>query len=117
MTTYDVINERKNKMLTIAYNCFSFANSLQSSTTSGNSEDNSDANDEKWLCQYMLGKISEKRKEEPKIYLNYYLMIINRNIVKEINMIIVIYAYCGRPPNGSKKTGKKISLRLLYQMK
>ncbi|XP_046803424.1 calcineurin-binding protein cabin-1-like isoform X3 [Lucilia cuprina] len=75
--TYDVINERKNKMLTIAYNCFSFANSLQSSTTSGNSEDNSDANDEKWLCQYMLGKISEKRKEEPKIYLNYYLMAAN----------------------------------------
>ncbi|XP_037822431.1 calcineurin-binding protein cabin-1-like, partial [Lucilia sericata] len=74
---YSIINERKNKMLTIAYNCFSFANSLQSSTTSGNSEDNSDANDEKWLCQYMLGKISEKRKEEPKVYLNYYLMAAN----------------------------------------
>ncbi|XP_065356225.1 calcineurin-binding protein cabin-1-like [Calliphora vicina] len=75
--TFAIINERKNKMLTIAYNCFSFANSLQSSTSSGNSEDNADANDEKWLCQYMLGKISEKRKEEPKVYLNYYLMAAN----------------------------------------
>lgn len=61
-------------MLTIAFNCFSLANSLQYSVTSG-SEDNADANDEKWLCQYMLGKISEKRKEQPTIYLNHYLMV------------------------------------------
>lgn len=83
-----VINERKEKTLSIAYNCFKLANSLQnapSPTTAiaangANTEDNNDdddGNDEKWLCQYMLGKISEKRKEEPKVYLNHYLMAAN----------------------------------------
>lgn len=64
-------------MLTIAFNCFSLANSLQHSVTTNSNDINSEenANDEKWLCQYMLGKISEKRKEDPKIYLNHYLLV------------------------------------------
>lgn len=37
------------------------------------SDDEEEGQDEKWLYYYMLGKISEKRKESPEKYLDYYL--------------------------------------------
>ncbi|KAL9928106.1 uncharacterized protein LOC119640346 isoform X1 [Glossina fuscipes] len=75
MEKFSNVEEKKTRMLNIAFNCFSYATSLQNTTACP--EENADANDEKWLCQYMLGKISEKRKEEPKVYLNHYLMAAN----------------------------------------
>lgn len=71
-----VLEERRTKLLNIAQQCFSVTNSLQNSQTVSADESN-DSNDEKWLCQYMLGKISEKRQEEPKQYLNHYLLAAN----------------------------------------
>ncbi|XP_037928084.1 calcineurin-binding protein cabin-1-like [Teleopsis dalmanni] len=72
MEEFSSIEERKEKMLEIAYNCFSLANTLQN-----NADENIDTHDEKWLCQYMLGKVAEKRKEAPKVFLNYYLTAAN----------------------------------------
>ncbi|XP_013099300.2 calcineurin-binding protein cabin-1 [Stomoxys calcitrans] len=72
----DDVEQRKEHMLNIAQNCFTLTNSIQNSTLS-QMDDGSDSNDEKWLCQYMLGKIAEKRKQEPKIYLTHYLSAAN----------------------------------------
>uniref|UniRef100_T1PHJ2 TPR repeat protein n=1 Tax=Musca domestica TaxID=7370 RepID=T1PHJ2_MUSDO len=83
------LNERKLKLLNIAHNCFTITNNIQNSpsvaaaaaaaaTASGaDSSDQHDSNDEKWLCQYMLGKISEKRNEDPSVYINNYLSAAN----------------------------------------
>lgn len=64
-------------MLNISYNCFSYVTTLQNSTcrVPVDLTENNDVNDEKWLCHYMLGKIAEKRKEDPNVYLNHYLMV------------------------------------------
>ncbi|XP_075169816.1 calcineurin-binding protein cabin-1-like [Haematobia irritans] len=70
------VDKRKDNLLNIAQNCFSFTSSLQNSSLAV-MEDCNDTNDEKWLCQYMLGKIAEKRKQEPKLYLTHYLSAAN----------------------------------------
>ncbi|XP_030383316.1 calcineurin-binding protein cabin-1-like isoform X2 [Scaptodrosophila lebanonensis] len=64
--------EKQEKMMSIAYNCFSVASTLQCSESLA-----TDTNDEKWLCHYMLGKISEKQAKHPADYLNYYLTASN----------------------------------------
>ncbi|XP_073826591.1 calcineurin-binding protein cabin-1-like [Musca autumnalis] len=68
------LEAKKLKLLNIAHNCFTITNSIQNSTAE---DQNADSNDEKWLCQYMLGKISEKRKEDPRVYINNYLSAAN----------------------------------------
>lgn len=65
-------------MLSTSYNCFSYVTTLQNSPSKNSGElleNNNDMNDEKWLCHYMLGKIAEKRREDPGVYLNHYLMV------------------------------------------
>lgn len=42
------------------------------STDDGDKSKKSD-DDEKWLYHYMLGKVSEKRKESPNTYIEHYL--------------------------------------------
>ncbi|CAD6997869.1 unnamed protein product [Ceratitis capitata] len=71
-----MLQARKGRVLNIAHNCFSLAAALQN-TEEAESDDNEDSHEEKWLCQYMLGKIAEKQKEHPKTYLNFYLKAAN----------------------------------------
>ncbi|XP_014102649.2 calcineurin-binding protein cabin-1 [Bactrocera oleae] len=71
-----LLQTRKGRVLNIAHNCFSLAAALQN-TEQTESEENEDSHEEKWLCQYMLGKIAEKQKEHPKTYLNFYLKAAN----------------------------------------
>lgn len=76
---FSAIEEKKTNMLNTSYNCFSYVTTLQNTPTktSAESPENNDVNDEKWLCHYMLGKIAEKRKEDPSVYLKHYLMVCN----------------------------------------
>lgn len=74
MEQFAFTEARKEKYLELAFNCFSKADKCYKS---GIKEDNDDGHDDKWLNQYMLGKISEKRKENPKVYLNHYLRASN----------------------------------------
>uniref|UniRef100_A0A0A1X5G6 Calcineurin-binding protein cabin-1 n=1 Tax=Zeugodacus cucurbitae TaxID=28588 RepID=A0A0A1X5G6_ZEUCU len=71
-----LLQTRKGRALNISHNCFSLAAALQN-TEQTESEENEDSHEEKWLCQYMLGKIAEKQKEHPKTYLNFYLKAAN----------------------------------------
>lgn len=74
---FSAIEEKKSKMLNLSYSSFSYVTKLLNNANRIASDvaDSSDVNDEKWLCHYMLGKIAEKRKEDPKVYLNHYLMV------------------------------------------
>ncbi|XP_067620884.1 calcineurin-binding protein cabin-1-like isoform X2 [Eurosta solidaginis] len=73
-----LLQARKGRVLNISNNCFSLAAALQNSEeTEDFEEENEDAHEEKWLCQYMLGKIAEKQKDHPKTYLNCYLQAAN----------------------------------------
>ena len=64
MERFECIEEKKEQCLKIASNCF---NTVEMST------ELDDSHDEKWLYQYMLGKIAEKRKESPDILLTHYI--------------------------------------------
>lgn len=68
------MEEKKEKFLKIAYDCFTIAAGLQS-ISENREEDDLESHDEKWLNQYMLGKIAEKRKGQPEIYMNHYLKV------------------------------------------
>lgn len=61
------MEEKKEQCLKIASECFTTVDQSQHNTESD------DGHDERWLHHYMLGKISEKRKEQPDIQLNHYI--------------------------------------------
>lgn len=67
MERFRVLETRKDEMLAIAANCFSSANRIFM-TYDGIDE----IQDDRWLCQYMLAKIAEKRNEDPPIFLGHY---------------------------------------------
>lgn len=71
------MEEKKEQCLKIAYDCFTtvdqdknFQNTDPDLDKSRNGEN---SHDEKWLYHYMLGKISEKRKEQPNVILEHYV--------------------------------------------
>ncbi len=51
-------------MLELAGHCFTKA-----------SECEGDGDGEEWLVQYMLGKVSEKRRTKPGVYLGHYMEV------------------------------------------
>ncbi|XP_026271497.1 uncharacterized protein LOC113201787 isoform X2 [Frankliniella occidentalis] len=58
MEMFTKIEEEKDKMLAITEKCFKAAERLD--------------HDERWLQQFMLGKVAEKRGERPMIFLQHY---------------------------------------------
>ncbi|XP_070506790.1 calcineurin-binding protein cabin-1-like [Chironomus tepperi] len=73
MENFAALEERKEKFLNLSYKCFTeVSQPTFDMTTAKNSEDDEN-HDEKWYYSFMLGKIAEKRKEVPSIYLNLYL--------------------------------------------
>lgn len=68
MEDFEELEQRKEDMLNTAQASFIAANREASDFYA---EDK--AHDEKWLHFYMLGKISEKRGNAPREYLNYYI--------------------------------------------
>ncbi|XP_053696269.1 calcineurin-binding protein cabin-1-like [Sabethes cyaneus] len=72
----ELLEIRKKVYEDIAYKCFNMViNEItrgEGKTTHKSLESNNHE-DEKWLYYYMLGKITEKRKEQPVVYLTHYL--------------------------------------------
>lgn len=65
------MEQKKDECLTAASNCFNTVEEFVHRTDTDNDDDHQD-HDEKWLYHYMLGKIAEKRKEQPNIFLDHY---------------------------------------------
>ncbi len=64
------MEKKKDECLTAANDCF---NTVEEFVHRTDSEMDDDQNhDEKWLYHYMLGKIAEKRKDQPNIFLDHY---------------------------------------------
>uniref|UniRef100_A0A182K5N1 C2 domain-containing protein n=1 Tax=Anopheles christyi TaxID=43041 RepID=A0A182K5N1_9DIPT len=86
MESFALVETHKERCLDIAFTCFNKVSliklcynsssgdamdeqqQLQSSQENGHSHE-----DEIWLHHYMLGKIAEKKKEHPAVYLTHYL--------------------------------------------
>lgn len=70
------MENKKERCLKKAYDCFMTVDHDKSTLGSGldaeKQRNEDDSHDEKWLYHYMLGKISEKRKEPPSITLEHY---------------------------------------------
>ncbi|XP_055540519.1 calcineurin-binding protein cabin-1-like isoform X2 [Wyeomyia smithii] len=72
----DLLKIKKNVSENIAYKCFNLANidkAKKDVKETNKLEHNGHHEDEIWLYYYMLGKITEKRKEPPVVYLSHYL--------------------------------------------
>ncbi|XP_055915859.1 calcineurin-binding protein cabin-1-like [Eupeodes corollae] len=74
---FTAVEDRKENFLKIANDCFTKGDVMLQNQTEDENDDDNDSHDEKWLNQYMLGKIGEKRKEQPSIYMNHYLKAAN----------------------------------------
>ncbi|XP_069071255.1 calcineurin-binding protein cabin-1 isoform X3 [Pleurodeles waltl] len=57
------MEERRDGMLETSRQCFTSASHCEG-----------DGDEEEWLIHYMLGKIAEKQKQPPKVYLQHYKM-------------------------------------------
>ncbi|XP_063980045.1 calcineurin-binding protein cabin-1-like isoform X2 [Diachasmimorpha longicaudata] len=68
MEKFAVLESRKEDTLEAAENCFQSANRIYLA----NIDDEPQLQDERWLYHYMLGKIAEKRNEDPPIFLERY---------------------------------------------
>lgn len=78
----EFVEKKKKECLELTHNAFSnlirLCKAVETKrdvgeTVGGSDEDEEEGQDEKWLYYYMLGKISEKRKESAEKYLDYYL--------------------------------------------
>lgn len=78
MENFAAMEERKERFLNISLKCFTQVceavsdptHELNNSKTHDDAEDN---NEEKWYYYFMLGKIAEKKKDPPNVFLKHYL--------------------------------------------
>ena len=70
MEAFEFMENYKEKFLSISYNCF---HTVDLYLLAAGKENEEESHDEKWLYHYMLGKVAEKKKESPKVYLEHYL--------------------------------------------
>ncbi|XP_066593480.1 calcineurin-binding protein cabin-1-like [Prorops nasuta] len=68
MERFEILETRKEEMLDIADHCFQSANRIFIACQGIDDG----MHDERWLYQYMLGKIAEKKNKDPPIFLDYY---------------------------------------------
>ncbi|KAL6431043.1 hypothetical protein ACFW04_007057 [Cataglyphis niger] len=67
MERFEILETRKEEMLEIADQCFESANRICQTI-----EEPTIQHDERWLYQYMLGKVAEKKNQDPPIFLEHY---------------------------------------------
>lgn len=76
---FAIIEENKDKYLEIASKCFNMVleAELEATKLAGNSkpDGDDDSHDEQWFYHFMLGKIAEKKKDPPNVYLEHYLKV------------------------------------------
>lgn len=76
--SFEFLEEKKEQWLKVAHNCFTTVDQFNTNANaegSGSHANNSE--DEKWLYHYMLGKIDEKRKDQPHMIIDHYLKSAN----------------------------------------
>lgn len=71
MDEFKFLEEKKEQCLKITHDSFVTIDNMKPIPTDDDESENTD--DEKWLYHYMLGKVSEKRKEPPNIVIEHYL--------------------------------------------
>lgn len=76
MDKFKIIETQKEEMLDESKKCFLSAEHIFLSC-----EDIDEMQNENWLYQYMLAKISEKKHEEPHIFLNHYAKVFFNRIL------------------------------------
>ncbi|XP_069674696.1 calcineurin-binding protein cabin-1-like isoform X2 [Periplaneta americana] len=64
---FEKLENQKEKMLDIAVKCFTTASKIWYAAG-----EDSGIQDERWLHQYMLGKVAEKRDHDPSVYLTHF---------------------------------------------
>ncbi|XP_076237549.1 calcineurin-binding protein cabin-1 isoform X2 [Calliopsis andreniformis] len=67
MERFEMLETIKEEMLETAYQCFESCARLFISV-----KDGPIPHDERWLYQYMLGKVAEKKNQDPPIFLEHY---------------------------------------------
>ncbi|XP_055295611.1 calcineurin-binding protein cabin-1-like [Sitodiplosis mosellana] len=65
------LKEKKEQCLKLTHDSFITIDNMKPLPADDESDENTD--DEKWLYHYMLGKVSEKRKELPNVVIEHYL--------------------------------------------
>lgn len=70
MERFEILETRKEEMLDIADQCFESANRICQTI-----DEPSIHHDERWLYQYMLGKVAEKKNEDPPVFLDHYAKV------------------------------------------
>lgn len=73
MENFAALEERKEKFLSLSYKCFTEVSQPTFDVNTNKNPEDEENHDEKWYYSFMLGKIAEKRKEVPSMYLNHYL--------------------------------------------
>uniref|UniRef100_A0A182VXI8 C2 domain-containing protein n=1 Tax=Anopheles minimus TaxID=112268 RepID=A0A182VXI8_9DIPT len=85
MESFALVETHKERCLDIAFTCFNkvslmklcYSNAagdiIEDQQLQSNQENGHNHEDEVWLHHYMLGKIAEKKKEHPAVYLTHYL--------------------------------------------
>lgn len=72
MEKFSLLEKKKEQCLKITHDCYIKINNMKL-PQSENEDDSENSDDEKWLYNYMLGKVAEKRKEVPNTVIDYYL--------------------------------------------
>lgn len=70
MERFEILETRKEEMLEIADQCFESANRICQTI-----EEPTIQHDERWLYQYMLGKVAEKKNQDPPVFLEHYAKV------------------------------------------
>ncbi|XP_052903342.1 calcineurin-binding protein cabin-1-like [Anopheles moucheti] len=85
MESFALVETHKERCLDIAFTCFNKVSliklcynnaadeAIDEQQIQSNQENGHNHEDEVWLHHYMLGKIAEKKKEHPAVYLTHYL--------------------------------------------
>lgn len=69
----ELLQAKKEQCLKITHDCFITIDNMKPAPSDDDEEGSEGSDDEKWLYHYMLGKVSEKRKEPPKTVIEHYL--------------------------------------------
>lgn len=72
MENFSAIEERKDKFLNLSLKCFLEVTEAVNDLNGNKNQESDDNHDDKWYFHFMLGKIAEKKKEQPMKYLNHY---------------------------------------------
>jgi calcineurin-binding protein cabin-1 len=76
MKRFRILEARKEEMLDEAKDCFASAINIYTAC-----QGIDEPQDERWLYQYMLAKISEKKNHDPPVFLRHYLKVLKNNYI------------------------------------